>query len=229
MRILLVEDDRVMAESVAGYLRTAGFSVDHVEAGEPALVEAAVTPYDAVVLDLGLPGIDGMEVCRRLRATGSGPRILMATARDAVGDRIRGLETGADDYVVKPYALAELAARLRALLRRPADAVLPTLTVEDLRLDTAARTALRGERPIELTTKEFAVLEYLMRHPGDVLTRERISEHAWDQNHDPASNVIDVYMARLRRKIEAPGESPLLHTVRGAGYRLGTTARARST
>jgi DNA-binding response OmpR family regulator len=148
----------------------------------------------------------------------------MATARDAVQDRIAGLDEGADDYLVKPYALGELVARLRALLRRPAETLPPRLEVGDLRLDVATRTASRGARPIALTTKEFAVLEVLMRHAGEVVTRERLSRHAWDDNFDPVSNVIDVYIARLRRKVDADGERPLLETVRGAGYRLGDVA-----
>jgi two-component system copper resistance phosphate regulon response regulator CusR len=223
MRLLLVEDDPRMAATAAQFLRNAGFAVDVAPDGATALRESAITAYDAAVLDLGLPDVDGLEVCRRLRARGTPLRILMATARDAVEDRIAGLDTGADDYIVKPYALGELVARLRALLRRPAD-VLPTvLQVQDLALDTGTRSARRGDRSIALTTKEFAVLEVLMRHPGEVITRERISEHAWDQNYDPFSNVIDVYIGRLRKKIDFPGEAPLVETVRGAGYRLGAS------
>lgn len=220
MRLLLVEDDPRMAATAAQYLRNAGFAVDVAPDGTTALREASINPYDAVVLDLGLPDLDGLEVCRRLRARGQALRILMATARDAVEDRIAGLDTGADDYIVKPYALGELVARLRALLRRPAESLPDVLKLGDLRLDTATRTAARGDRAIALTTKEFAVLETLMRHPGAVLTREHISEHAWDQNYDPLSNVIDVYIGRLRKKVDAPGEAPMLETVRGAGYRL---------
>jgi DNA-binding response OmpR family regulator len=152
----------------------------------------------------------------------------MATARDAVDDRIGGLETGADDYLVKPYSNRELVARIRALLRRPADPLPTTLHVADLELDTGLRVARRGEREIPLTTKEFAVLELLMRHPGRVMTREQIGDHAWDANFDPFSNVIDVYIARLRRKVDAPGEAPLIETVRGAGYRLGAASQGRA-
>ena len=215
-----------MAATAAQFLRNAGFAVDVAPDGATALRESAITPYDAAVLDLGLPDVDGLEVCRRLRARGTPLRILMATARDAVEDRIAGLDTGADDYIVKPYALGELVARLRALLRRPADVLPAVLQVHDLALDTGTRSARRGERSIALTTKEFAVLEVLMRHPGEVITRERISEHAWDQNYDPFSNVIDVYIGRLRRKIDFPGELPLVETVRGAGYRLGVSEPA---
>lgn len=224
MRLLLVEDDPRMAATAAEYLRRAGLAVDVAPDGATALRDAALAAYDAVVLDLGLPDLDGLEVCRRLRSAGRGPRILMATARDAVEDRIAGLDTGADDYIVKPYALGELVARLRALMRRPAESLPEVLQVGDLALDTASRTARRGPRAIPLTTKEFAVLEVLMRHPGSVLTRERISAHAWDENYDPFSNVIDVYVGRLRRKIDQAGEVPLLETVRGAGYRLGPAA-----
>lgn len=227
MRILLVEDDTRMADTASQYLRRGGFSVDVAADGEAALALAAMNAYDVVVLDLQLPGISGLEVCGRLRQSGRPLRILMATARDAVEDRIAGLNLGADDYLVKPYALGELDARLRALLRRPADLTPVTLEVADLSLDTGARLARRGGREISLTTKEFAVLEYLMRNPGRVLTREQISAHAWDDNYDPFSNVIDVYIARLRRKVDQDGEQPLFGTVRGAGYRLGEAGRPR--
>lgn len=220
MRLLLVEDDTRMAATAAQFLRNAGFAVDVAPDGASALREAALNPYDAVVLDLGLPDLDGVEVCRRLRAARVSARILMATARDTVEDRIAGLDIGADDYIVKPYALGELVARLRALLRRPAESLPAVLRAGDLTLDTATRVARRGAREIPLTTKEFAVLELLMRHPGAVLTRERISAHAWDDNYDPLSNVIDVYVGRLRRKIDHDGEPPLVETIRGAGYRL---------
>jgi two-component system copper resistance phosphate regulon response regulator CusR len=221
MRILLVEDDADLRETVSAYLRATGFAVDAVATGKMALVQAAVSPFDAIVLDVLLPDTDGFTVCRMLRAQGNDSRILMATARDAVEDRIAGLDGGADDYIVKPYALGELVARLRALLRRPTEGLPTHLVVGDLRLDPATRTAARGARAIELTTKEFAVLEVLMRRAGTVVTRERLSQHAWDDNFDPASNVIDVYIARLRRKIDQDSDQPLLETVRGAGYRLG--------
>lgn len=226
MRVLLVEDDGRLASSVASQLRQAGFAVDVVALGEDALRESAISPYDAIVLDLQLPDLDGVEICRQLRERGTPVRIIMATARDGVADRITGLDTGADDYLVKPYSVQELIARLRALLRRP-EAALPTVyRVADLELDTATRVARRGERTIDLTTKEFVVLEYMMRNAGRVLTREQISEHAWDANYDPFSNVIDVYVARLRRKVDAPGEPPLIDTVRGAGYRLAAPAES---
>ena len=211
-----------MSRTAAEYLRRTGFSVDAVLDGASALRSLRLNTYDAVVLDVRLPDISGFDICRQLRQMGSEARVLMATARDAIEDRVEGLDLGADDYLVKPYAMAELAARLRALLRRPARAVGTVLSVGDLALDTTTRTASRGERIIELTTKEFAVLEVLMRHAGEVVTREAISASAWDENYDPFSNVIDVYVSRLRRKIDLVGEAPLMASVRGAGYRLGT-------
>ena len=221
MRVLLVEDDPTLARHTTQFLRQGGFAVDAAATGTAALELEAINGYDAVVLDLALPDMDGRDVCRRLRERGTTARIVMATARDAIEDRITGLDLGADDYLVKPYAFGELAARLRAVLRRPDPLVPVALTVGDLTLDTAARVAARGAREIPLTAKEFLVLEYLMRHAGEVVTRERISAHAWDDNYDPASNVIDVYIGRLRRKVDAPGDPPLMHTMRGAGYRLG--------
>lgn len=220
MRVLLVEDDDTLRDSATAYLRASGFAVDPADTGEMARALAAVSPYDAVVLDVRLPDDDGFVLCTALRQRVPAPRILMATARDGVEDRIAGLDLGADDYLVKPYALGELVARLRALLRRPDTAAPTVLRVADLMLDPATREAKRGVRVIALTTKEFAVLEVLMRRTGQVLTREYIGEHAWDDNFDPMSNVIDVYIARLRRKVDGEGEAPLLSTVRGAGYRL---------
>jgi len=221
MRVLLVEDDPTLSAAAAAYLRRVGYAVDHAADAASALRFTRLNPYDAIVLDLRLPDADGLTVCRALRSSHVDARIIMATARDGLEDRIAGLDVGADDYLVKPYALAELQARLRALLRRPARALPVTLTVGDLSLDIATRRAQRGARPIELTTKEFAVLEVLMRGAGHVVTRQEISEHAWDDSFDPFSNVIDVYVGRLRRKIDADGEPALLATVRGAGWRLG--------
>jgi two-component system copper resistance phosphate regulon response regulator CusR len=228
MRVLLVEDDDRLASSVANQLRQAGFAVDVVARGADALRESAISPYDAIVLDLQLPDSDGVDVCRQLRARGTPVRIIMATARDGVADRITGLDTGADDYLVKPYSVQELIARLRALLRRPEAALPPVYRIADLELDTATRVARRAGRTIELTTKEFMVLEYMMRNAGRVLTREQISEHAWDANYDPFSNVIDVYVARLRRKVDQPGEPQLIETIRGAGYRMAEPARSEA-
>jgi DNA-binding response OmpR family regulator len=226
MRLLLVEDDVRIASDVAAYLRNAAFSVDVAPSGEDALDLAIIHEYDLAILDIALPGIDGFEVCRRLRKPGNPVRIIMATARDAVADRISGLDLGADDYILKPYALGELLARVRALLRRPAAQLPVVLSVGDLRLDTGTRFASRDGREIALTSKEFAVLEYLMLHAGRVVTREKISAHAWDANYDSASNVVDVYIARVRKKIDAAGDAPLLSTIRGAGYRLGDPARS---
>lgn len=210
-----------MSRLAGEYLRRTGFSVDAVHDGATAMRSLRMNSYDAVILDVRLPDMSGFEICRQLRQMGSEARVLMATARDAIEDRVEGLDLGADDYLVKPYAMAELAARIRALLRRPAQAVGTVLAVNDLELDTATRIASRGTRVIELTTKEFAVLEVLMRHAGQVVTREMISASAWDENYDPFSNVIDVYVSRLRRKIDLPGDVPLVGSVRGAGYRLG--------
>jgi DNA-binding response OmpR family regulator len=226
MRVLLVEDDDRLASSVANQLRQAGLAVDVVARGADALRESAISPYDAIVLDLQLPDADGVDICRRLRERGTQARVIMATARDGVADRITGLDTGADDYIVKPYSVQELTARLRALLRRPEAALPPVYHVADVELDTATRQARRGDRAIELTTKEFMVLEYMMRNAGRVLTREQISEHAWDANYDPFSNVIDVYVARLRRKVDQPGEHQLIETIRGVGYRLAAPERS---
>ncbi|MCG6956006.1 MAG: response regulator transcription factor [Gemmatimonadetes bacterium] len=220
MRVLLVEDDPRLSDSVAAYLRRDGFSVDTAATGSAALRQAGVESYDVVVLDLKLPDVDGLEVCTRLRAKGFTAPVLMATARDAIRDRVAGLDTGADDYIVKPYALEELVARVRALLRRPRELMPVTLQAGELELDTAARRARVAGRPIELTTKEYAVLEVFLRHPDEVLTRETISSHAWDENYDPLSNVVDVYIMRLRKKLEADGGAPTISTVRGAGYRL---------
>jgi two-component system, OmpR family, copper resistance phosphate regulon response regulator CusR len=220
MRILLVEDDDTLRENASTYLRRAGFAVDTAANGKIARELAFVSPYDAVVLDVRLPDDDGFALCTAFRARSPAPRILMATARDSVDDRIAGLDLGADDYLVKPYALGELVARVRALLRRPDADAETVLRVDDLTLDLASRACRRGARIITLTTKEFAVLEVLMRAAGRVLTRSYISEHAWDDNYDALSNVIDVYVARLRRKIDHDVDTPLLETVRGAGYRM---------
>jgi len=220
MRVLLVEDDDTLRESATAFLRASGFAVDAAATGKMARELAAVSPYDAVILDIRLPDDDGFALCTAFRAKVPAPRVLMATARDGVQDRIAGLDLGADDYLVKPYALGELVARVRALLRRPDHAAPTLLQVGDLVLDPATREGRRGSRPISLTTKEFAVLEVLMRASGRVLTREHIGEHAWDDNFDPMSNVIDVYIARLRKKVDGPDDTPLLSTVRGAGYRL---------
>jgi two-component system copper resistance phosphate regulon response regulator CusR len=218
MRLLLVEDNPKVASFVARGLREQSFAVDEVASGEDALDQIAINPYDLIVLDLGLQGaIDGMEVCRRLRASGSRVLILMLTARDATADRIAGLDAGADDYLAKPFAFGELVARVRALLRRGQVATPSVLEVGDLRVDTSAQRVERGGRAIELTTKEYALLEFFARNAGRVIGRGEISEHVWDENFDPISNLIEVYVQRLRRKLGAPA---MLHTRRGAGYVL---------
>jgi two-component system copper resistance phosphate regulon response regulator CusR len=220
MRLLVVEDDTHLAELLARGLREQRYAVDVAADGEHAIYQAAVFEYDALVLDVGLPGRSGLDVCRELRRRGSRVPVLLLTARDAVPDRVAGLDAGADDYLVKPFALDELYARLRAQLRRGHELRPPTLVVADLEVDTGARLARRAGRDLALTGKEYAMLEYLARHAGRVVGRAELSEHVWDENHDPASNAIEVYVNRLRRKLEAPGAVPLIHTRRGAGYLL---------
>ena len=218
-RILIAEDDDAVRRSVERALAYEGYDVATVENGERALVEAAKAPPDAIVLDIMMPIVDGMEVCRRLRAAGDGTPILMLTARHELADRVAGLDAGADDYLVKPFALEELLARVRALLRRrdvPAGSGL--LELEDLRLDPAARTVHRGDRPVELTKTEFDLLELLILNAGIVLTRDTIYEQIWGFDFETSSNSLDVYIGYLRRKTEADGEPRLIHTVRGVGY-----------
>jgi two-component system OmpR family response regulator len=220
MRVLVVEDDSRMSGLLRRALEEEGYAVDVTGEGGEAVWLATENDYDAVVLDLLLPGLDGYEVCRRLRAAKRWAPVLMLTARGAVGDRVRGLDAGADDYVVKPFSFAELMARLRALLRRGSRARPAMLTVGDMRLDPASRRAWRGGRELELTAKEFAVLELFMRHPGQVLSRTRILEHVWDFAYEGVSNVVDQHVAALRRKLDRPFGRADLETVRGAGYRL---------
>jgi two-component system OmpR family response regulator len=222
MRILLVEDDAKLARALARGLRRHAYAVDVADDGERALACCAVYDYDAIVLDVMLPGRDGFAVCRTLRARGSAAPVLMLTARDAVDDRIRGLDAGADDYLPKPFDFGELLARVRALLRRAPARREPQLRVGDLVVDPATHAVSRGGRAIELTAREFAVLEYLARHPGEVVTRTRLLEHVWDANFDGSTNVVDVYVGYLRRKLERPQAPPLIATVRGVGFRLDT-------
>ena len=216
MRVLIVEDDLRMASLVRRGLTGEGLAADVAANGEDALWLAQAHPYDAIVLDVMLPGLDGFETCRRLRGAGVWAPVLMLTARDAVEDRVAGLDSGADDYLVKPFAFAELLARLRALARRGEGERPAVLAVGDLRLDPATREVRRGETPIVLSTKEFALLEIFMRRPGQVLSRLDLLEHAWDFAYENRSNVVDVYIRRLRRKIGPDA----VETVRGAGYRL---------
>ena len=220
MRVLVVEDEMRMATLIRRGLVQEGFAADLAGTGEDALWMAAAHDYDAIVLDVMLPGFDGFETCRRLRSGGVWAPVLMLTARDSVEDRVAGLDTGADDYLVKPFAFAELLARLRALVRR-GDLERPNvLSVGDITLDPASREVARGGAEIPLSAKEFALLETFMRRPGEVLTRLELLEHAWDHAYDNRSNVVDVYVRYLREKIDRPYGRATLQTVRGEGYRL---------
>jgi two-component system OmpR family response regulator len=220
MRVLIVEDELRMASLIRRGLAKEGLSPDIAASGEDALWMAGANAYDAIVLDVMLPGISGFETCRRLRNDGIWAPVLMLTARDSVEDRVAGLDTGADDYLVKPFAFAELLARLRALTRR-GELERPTiLEVGDLRLDPATREVWLGDNEITLSAKEFALLETFMRRPGEVLSRLHLLEHAWDFAYENRSNVVDVYVRHLRNKIDEPFGRNSLQTVRGAGYRL---------
>jgi two-component system OmpR family response regulator len=220
MRVLIVEDEPKMAGLLRRGLRQEGIAADLAGKGEDAVWMAGATEYDAIVLDLMLPGIDGFEVCRRLRDDGVYSPILMLTARDGVHDRVTGLDAGADDYLVKPFSYAELLARLRALARRTNGTRSPELRVGTLRLDPAKHRVWRGDREVELSAKEFAVLEVFMRRPGEVLSRFQLLEHAWDYDYENRSNIVDSYIRLLRRKIDRPFGTTSIETVRGAGYRL---------
>ena len=220
MRILVVEDELKMASLLRRGLLEEGYAADVARMGEDALWMAGAVDYDAIVLDLMLPGIDGVEVCRRLRASGVWSPVLMLTARDAYEDRVAGLDAGADDYLPKPFSFAELLARLRALVRRGAAERPAVLQVGDLRLDPATRQVWRGDHELSLSAKEFALLETFMLRPGEVLSRYRLLEHAWDFGYENRSNVVDVYVRYLRAKIDRPFGRDSLETVRGVGYRL---------
>jgi DNA-binding response OmpR family regulator len=220
MRILVADDDRRLTSIVKRGLVEEAYAVDVAYDGEESEYFAEVNPYDLIILDIMMPKKDGIEVCQELRAKKINTPILMLTARDAVEDRVKGLDAGADDYLVKPFAFNELLARIRALLRRNGMTKSPELKVGDLVLNTLTREVWRGQRAIELTTKEYVILEYLMRHPNVVVTRRMLEEHAWDYDFDSLSNLIDVYIRRLRRKIDVKGEQSMIQTVRGAGYRL---------
>jgi two-component system OmpR family response regulator len=220
MRVLVVEDEVKMASLIRRGLREEGLAADVAIKGEDALWLADATAYDTIILDVMLPGIDGFETCRRLRAGGIWTPVLMLTARDGVEDRVAGLDGGADDYLTKPFSFAELLARLRALARRGAVERPSVLTVGDLRLDPATRQVWRAETEIFLSAKEFAILETFMRRPGEVLSRYQLLEHAWDYEYENRSNVVDVYVRYLREKIDRPFQRRSIETVRGAGYRL---------
>jgi two-component system, OmpR family, response regulator len=220
MRVLIVEDEAKMAGLIRRGLRQEGIAADIAARGEDALWMAGSTDYDAIVLDLMLPGIDGFEVCRRLRDDGVWSPILMLTARDGVRERVAGLDSGADDYLVKPFSYAELLARLRALTRRGRTERPVELRVGELRMDLARRLVWRGTQEIELSAKEFSVLEVFMRRPGEVLSRYQLLEHAWDYEYENRSNIVDSYVRLLRKKIDKPFGADSIQTVRGAGYRI---------
>ena len=220
VRVLVVEDEVKLASLIRKGLREEGLLADVAIAGEDALWMAEATPYDAIVLDVMLPGIDGFETCRRLRAERQWAPIIMLTARDAVEDRVRGLDQGADDYLTKPFSLAELLARIRALVRRGPVERPPVYEVGDLRLDPATRQVWRGDREIALSAREFALLETFMRRPGQVFTQLQLLEAAWDLGYEQRSNVVEVYVRYLREKIDRPFGLRSIETVRGIGYRL---------
>ncbi len=220
MRVLLVEDEAQIADFVTRGLSEQGYAVDVAYDGDEALYWPDVAEFDVIILDVMLPGRDGIEVCRSFRGRGIRTPILMLTARDAVEDRVLGLDSGADDYLVKPFAFAELLARLRALTRREPAVLGTLLQVEDLIFDSSTREVSRQGIRMELTTKESRLLEYLMRHPNHLLTRTMIAEHVWNYDFDNATNVIDVHIRNLRRKVDDPFTVKLIHTIRGAGYRI---------
>ena len=220
MRILVVDDDRRLCGIIKRGLLEETYAVDVAYDGEEGEYMAEVSPYDLIILDIMMPKKDGIEMCWELRSKRINTPILMLTARDAVEDRVRGLDAGADDYMVKPFSFNELLARVRALLRREAITKSPEIKLGDLVLDTLTREVRRGDRAIELTTKEYVILEYFMRHPNMVVTRTMLEEHAWDYDFDSMSNLIDVYIRRLRRKLDDDEKESILQTVRGAGYRL---------
>jgi DNA-binding response OmpR family regulator len=220
MRVLVVEDEPEVADLLCRTLREAAWAADLATTGPAALAQLAASEYDLTILDIGLPELDGFSVCRKFRARGGDTPILMLTARDALTDRVAGLDAGADDYLAKPFAMEELLARCRALTRRPRPTLEVTLQVADLELDTAARVARRGGELLCLSRREYSLLEFLLRHPRRVQSRSRILQHVWDDNFDPVANVIEVLIARLRRKVDGPNRVPLLHTIRGVGYVL---------
>jgi DNA-binding response OmpR family regulator len=220
MRLLIAEDDVQLGRTLAKGLREHAYAVDTATDGPRAAYLASVNEYDAIILDVMIPGRDGFAVCRELRARGVRSPVLMLTARDSVADKITGLDAGGDDYLTKPFEFAELLARLRALMRRRQELLPSVLTIGDLRIDTARQSVERAGEPVTLTTKEYALLEFLAQRAGSVIGRAEIVAHVWDENHDPCSNAIEVYINRLRRKFDRAGLRPLIHTRRGAGYLL---------
>ncbi|MEN8615225.1 response regulator transcription factor [Dehalogenimonas sp. THU2] len=220
MRILVIEDEKKLCQIMKRGLVEEGYAVDTAFDGEDGRFMAEFTPYDLIILDVMLPKENGIEVVQKLRLKGVKTPVLMLTAKDTVEDRVKGLDAGADDYLVKPFAFSELMARIRALLRRDSSSKSSRLVVGDLILDTQTREVSRGNREIELTNKEYAILEYLMRHSNMVITRTMLEENAWDYQSETMSNLIDVYIKKLRHKIDADSEVSLIQTVRGAGYRL---------
>jgi two-component system, OmpR family, copper resistance phosphate regulon response regulator CusR len=224
MRVLVVEDYELLRDSIVQGLEEAGFAVDAAGDGETALWQAQGGGFDVIVLDLMLPKIDGLEVLRRLRAKDPKVCVLILTARDAAEDRVRGLDLGADDYLVKPFVFAELVARVKALVRRKYEAKSPVVRVGDLEVDTAARVARRGGKVIELSAREYALLEFLSVRAGQVVSRSDIWEHVYDGASTPESNVVDVFIRHLRKKLEKPPLAPIIHTRRGLGYVLGEPA-----
>ncbi len=222
MRLLLVEDDVSLSTVVERGLREDGYAVDTSATVFDARCQLGVNQYDLVVLDVGLPDGSGLDLCREIRAGRRHLPVLMLTARDGLSDKVAGLDAGADDYLTKPFDYPELTARIRALLRRPAESHQPVLQVGDVRLDPASRVAWRGAITVPLTAREFSLLEFLLRHPGEVVSRERLLEHVWDAHYDGLSNVVDVHIANLRRKLASPDGPDPLTTVRGVGYRIGT-------
>jgi DNA-binding response OmpR family regulator len=223
VRVLVIEDNAPIQRAVAKGLREAGFAVDVSGDGEEGLWYAASNDYDVVVLDLMLPRVDGLTILKRLRSGGRSTHVLILTARDTVQDRVLGLDLGADDYLVKPFAFEELLARVRALARRAYSAKNPQLTVDDLRLETSTRRVWRGEDEIVLTSREYALLEYLAMRAGEAVTRTDIWEHVYEFNSEADSNVVDVYIGYLRKKVERPDRPALIHTIRGVGYSLRGT------
>jgi two-component system, OmpR family, response regulator len=220
VRLLVVEDDAKLARALGRGLRHEGYAVDVVGDGDAALMQAAVWEYDGIVLDVMLPVRDGLAVCSALRERGCWAPVLMLTARGQVGDRIRGLDVGADDYLVKPFDFGELLARLRALVRRAPPQRPARLEIGDLVVDPATHEVTRAGTPVELTAREFAVLEFLARNAGEAITRARLLDHVWDENFTGSTNIVDVYVGYLRRKLEQPFDRPLIRTIRGVGYAL---------